>query len=73
MPSLTLSGSTNWNEYYQDEVLQQEYNSFTNSARLTQPLFRLDSWFQFKQSKSLTNAAEADFAYQQQNLLLRTA
>ena len=39
----------------------------------SQPLFRLDSWFQYKQSKSLTNAAEAEFAYEQQNLLVRTA
>ena len=46
LPSLTLSGSTNWNEYYQDKQLQQEYNSFSSSARLSQPLFRLDSWFQ---------------------------
>ena len=65
LPSLTLSGSTNWNEYYQNKELQQEYNSFSSSARLTQPLFRLDSWFQFKQSKSLTNAAEAEFAFEQ--------
>jgi outer membrane protein len=73
LPSLTLSGSTNWNEYYQDKQLQQEYNSFSSSVRLSQPLFRLDSWFQYKQSKSLTNAAEAEFAYEQQNLLVRTA
>ena len=73
LPSITLSGSTNWNEYYQNDVLQQEYNSFSKSARVSQPLFRLDTWFNFKRSKSLTNAAEADFAYQQQNLLLRTA
>ena len=73
MPSITLSGSTNWNEYYQNDILQQEYNSFSKSARVSQPLFRLDTWFNFKRSKSLTSAAEADFAYQQQNLLLRTA
>ena len=73
LPSITLSGSTNWNEYYQNDVLQQEYNSFSKSARITQPLFRLDTWFNFKRSKSLTNAAEADFAYEQQSLLLRTA
>ena len=73
LPSITLSGSTNWNEYYQDDVLQQEYNSFSKSARVTQPLFRLDTWFNFKRSKSLTNAAEAEFAYEQQNLILRTA
>ena len=23
MPSITLSGSTNWNEYYQNDILQQ--------------------------------------------------
>jgi len=73
LPSITLSGSTNWNEYYQDDVLQQEYNSFFKSARVSQPLFRLDTWFNFKRSKSLTNAAEAEFAYEQQNLILRTA
>ena len=73
LPSITLSGSTNWNEYYQDDVLQQEYNSFSKSARVSQPLFRLDTWFNFKRSKSLTNAAEAEFAYEQQDLILRTA
>jgi outer membrane protein len=73
LPSITLSGSTNWNEYYQNDILQQEYNSFSKSARVSQPLFRLDAWFNFKRSKSLTDAAEADFAYEQQSLLLRTA
>ena len=43
LPSITLSGSTNWNEYYQNDVLQQEYNSFSKSARVSQPLFRLDT------------------------------
>jgi len=73
LPSITLSGSTNWNEYYQNKELQQQYNSFSKSARVTQPLFRLDTWFQYRQSKSLTDAAEADFAFEQQNLLVRTA
>ena len=73
MPSVTLSGVTNWNEYYQNDQLQQEYNSFSKSARVSQPLFRLDTWFNFKRSKSLTNASEAEFAYEQQSLLVRTA
>ena len=42
------------------------------TARLTQPLFRLDSWFNFQRSKKLTDASEADFAYAQQNLIIRT-
>ena len=73
LPSITLNGSTNWNEYYQNDILQQEYNSFSKSATIRQPLFRLDTWFNFKRSKSLTDASEADFAYEQQNLVLRTA
>jgi len=73
LPSITLSGSSNWNEYYQNKELQQQYNSFSSSARVTQPLFRLDTWFKYRQSKSLTDAAEADFAFEQQNLLVRTA
>ena len=73
LPSITLSGTTNWNEYYQNDQLQQEYNSFSRSARVSQPLLRLDTWFNFKRSKSLTDAAEAEFAYEQQSLLVRTA
>ena len=73
LPSITITGSTNWNEYYQNKELQQEYNSFSSSANISQPLFRLDTWFQFRQSKSLKNAAEAEFAFEQQNLILRTA
>lgn len=73
LPNVSISGSTNWNEYYQNKELTQNYNSFSSSASITQPLLRLDSWFSYKQSKSLSTAAEADFAYEQQNLLLRTA
>jgi outer membrane protein len=73
LPSLSISGSTNWNEYYQDDQLNQEYNSFSYSANVTQPLLRLDYWFNYKRSKKLKNAAEATFAYEQQRLILRTA
>ena len=72
LPNVTLSGSTNWNEYYQFDELQSAYNNSSVTARLTQPLFRLDSWFNFKRSKKLTDASEADFAYAQQNLIIRT-
>ena len=52
--------------------MQSAYNNNSVTARLTQPLFRLDSWFNFKRSKKLTDASEADFAYAQQNLIIRT-
>ena len=73
LPNVTLSAQTNWNEYYQLGALQNEYNNFSAAARITQPLIRLDSWFKYRQSKFLTDAAEADFAYSQQTLIVRTA
>ena len=73
LPSISISAQTNWNEYYQNGNLQNQYNNFSTSARLTQPLIRLDTWFKYRQSKFLTDAAEADFAYSQQSLIVRTA
>ena len=73
LPSITLNAQTNWNEYYQNGNLQNQYNNFNTSARVTQPLIRLDTWFKYRQSKFLTDAAEADFAYSQQALIVRTA
>ena len=32
MPSVTISGSTNWNESYQGGILSNEYNSFSSSV-----------------------------------------
>ena len=54
MPSVSISGQTSWNESYQGGILSNEYNSFSSSARFSQPLIRLDSWFQYKGSQSLT-------------------
>jgi outer membrane protein len=73
LPSITITAQTNWNEYYQGGTLRNQYNNFGSSARLTQPLIRLDAWFKYRQSKFLTDAAEADFAYSQQALIVRTA
>ena len=73
LPNISINAQTNWNEYYQNGELRNEYNSFNTSARLSQPLIRLDSWFKYRQSKFLTDAAEADFAYSQQALIVRTA
>ena len=35
LPNVTLSGSTNWNEYYQFDELQSAYNNSSVTARLT--------------------------------------
>ena len=71
LPRLNLSASTNWNEYYQERILQNDYNTFTYNLNFNQPLFRLDSWFTSRQAQKNYRAAEAQFAYQQQNLMIR--
>ena len=41
------------------------------SANLIQPIFRVDTWFQFSQGKALGQAAEAKFALSQQETIIR--
>ena len=71
LPQLRAVGGTNWNEYYQDRELENDYNTFSYGLNLSQPLFRLDTWFQTKQAKKNFQAAEARFAYQQQDLMIK--
>ena len=66
-----VTGGTNWNEYYQDRELQNDYNTFSYGLNISQPLFRLDKWFLNKQAKENLEAAEAQFAYQQQELIIK--
>ena len=73
LPQLSVSGSTNWNEYRVLDELQDEYNSNNYSASFSQPLFRMDKWFKFIQGKDLSKGAAAEFAYQQQETMVRVA
>ena len=73
LPNLSISGSTNWNEYRVLDELRDEYNSNNYSATFSQPLFRMDRWFKFRQGKDLTKGAAAEFAYQQQETMVRVA
>ena len=49
------------------------FNDHGWQAVLNQPIFRLDSWYRFQQSKNLQAEAVADFASEQQELLVRVA
>ena len=49
------------------------YNDHGWQAILTQPIFRLDSWYRFKQAKNLQAEAKANFAAEQQALIVRVA
>lgn len=71
LPQVRVTGGTNWNEYYQDRELQNDYNTFSYGLNISQPLFRLDKWFLNKQAEENLEAAEAQFAYQQQELIIK--
>ena len=73
LPTLIISGSTNWNEYRVEEQLIDQYNSNAYLANLSQPIFRLDKWFQFERGTALSESAAAEFAYQQQDTMIRVA
>ena len=73
LPSLSVSAQTAWQEFRLEDTLLDQYNSNYYSGSLSQPLFRLDRWFQFQQGKSLSKAAEAEFSYQQQETMIRVA
>ncbi|HJM59180.1 MAG: transporter [Gammaproteobacteria bacterium] len=73
LPSLSVSGSTSWNEYRVADQIIDQYNSSGYSANISQPLFRMDKWFQFRRGKALSKSAEAEFAYQQQETMIRVA
>ncbi len=76
LPSVGVAGSTTDNR----QVIQNNpsvptlrFNSHGWSAVLNQPVFRLDSWYRFQQSKNIQAEALANFAAEQQALLVRVA
>ena len=73
LPTLSISGSSNWNKYRVLDQIIDQYNSNNYSGRLSQPVFRMDKWFQFKRGKSLSDSAQAEFGYQQQETMIRVA
>ena len=61
LPQVRVTGGTNWNEYYQDRELQNDYNTFSYGLNISQPLFRLDKWFSNKQAKENLEAHQSDY------------
>lgn len=73
LPSVNAQGSTSWEAKRNVGDGFRRFNTHGYSVRLTQPIFRLDSWFSFKQSLALTDQARAQLAKQQQDLMIRVA
>ena len=76
LPNVVVQGSTSDNRRTfptNPPVPTQRFNDHGWAAVLNQPIFRLDSWYRFQQSKDIQAEAMANFAAEQQALLVRVA
>lgn len=77
LPLVTLGASTSDNRrripITGAAAFVTDFNSHGFQASITQPVFQLDRWYQFQQSKFIKAQAKATFAAQQQDLILRVA
>ncbi|MGI9274683.1 MAG: TolC family outer membrane protein [Endozoicomonas sp.] len=77
LPNLSLSAGTQRQDTTSDVKNGSDIKAdgAVNSwgARLTQPVFRMDRWYGYDQSKSISKQAESKFGYEQQNLILRVS
>ena len=55
------------------ETTREDYEATIYDVTVTQPLMRMDRWHRYKRAKSLDNAAKAELAYSQQELMIRSA
>jgi outer membrane protein len=77
LPQITLGASTSDNRRRipvsgGDDVIT-DFNSHGLQASVTQSVFQLDRWYQFRQAKRIEAQARATFAAQQQDLILRVS
>ena len=79
LPNISVTGNT-----YDNKSQQQVTNLSTGrrtsnwssnswTATLRQPLFNLESWFNFERADSLSDQARSQFSAEQQNLIMRVA
>ncbi|MFP1681488.1 TolC family outer membrane protein [Alloalcanivorax sp. C16-1] len=57
----------------EDADVDLEYDSETTAVTLTQPLFRLDAFYGYKEAKAFTSVAQANFYQSRQDFVLRVA
>ena len=75
LPNLTASGTStdNRRSIPDDPTPEHRFNTHGWQAQITQPLFRIDKWFQLKQAKNIRSQAEAQYEADQQDLIIRVS
>ena len=76
LPNVSLTGQTSDNRRIfptNPAPPVSNFNDHNWAAVLNQPIFRLDTWYRFQQSKNIQAEAVANFAAEQQALLIRVS
>ena len=76
LPTIVVRGTTSHNRRVLPAMPSAPaalYNDHSWRAILTQPIFRLEGWYQFKLAKTLRAEALAKFSAEQQALIIRVA
>jgi outer membrane protein len=82
LPSVTLSGSTQWNEretefrnpgFFTPRTASDRFNSNNWTVTLTQPLYRRQNFVAYEQAKTQVGQADAQLALAGQDLILRVS
>ncbi|KTC02581.1 outer membrane protein [Pseudomonas syringae] len=74
LPNLTAGATTEATSLKRDEPsLSRERSGTTFRANVSQPLVRIDRWFQLKAAQSSVSQAELELSAKEQNLLLTAA
>lgn len=74
LPNVTAGATTEVTNLKRDEpALSRERSGTTVRANLSQPLFRIDRWFQLKAAQSSVSQAELELSAQEQTLVLTAA
>ena len=76
LPSIGLTGNTQYNRNAaktNGPDFDDNYNSYGWGATLNQELFNMNRWYNYNQAKAQSSKAEADFANEQQQLILRVS
>jgi len=73
LPQVALSGSANRLNRDTSGIGSETFNGTEWGVNLTQPLYRRDRWYQYKQADHSVAQSEAEYETQKQGLVLRTA
>lgn len=76
LPTIGLTANTQYSESAaktDGPDYDDNYNSHGWGATLSQELFNMNKWYSYNQAKAQSSKAEADFANEQQQLILRVS